>query len=391
VTWLAPSPPLRVAVVTPYYPPSVGGLERYTLQVARALHDHPGFEVVVVTTGTSRRTLVTNEGGITVVRLAPWFKLSNSPVSGWWPVQLRRLLRRHRIDVVHAHAPTPYLADVATYVAGRRPVVLTYHAGSLVKGIGGPVDALLRTYERAVLPRVLARADRLIAVSPVATSYATGRAELVPPGVDTAEFVHGPPPGSPTVLYVGRIQRTSRWKGVQVLLQAFALLARELPAARLVLVGDGDDVSTLRAQAATLGVADHVDWRGALAGDDLVRAYQQAAVVALPSLTEAESFGMVLIEAMACGRPVVASRVGGIPQVVRDGVDGLLVAPGDVMALAAALRTLLDDGSLRESMGAAGRAAAVATWDWKHSTSHTLRILREAHEESRTTSAARME
>ena len=247
------SRPVRVAEVTPHYPPSVGGLERYTHRVAQALRDDPGFEVVVITTGTGRRTETTVEDGITVVRLAPWFTLSNSPVSGWWPVQLRRLLREHRIDVVHAHAPTPYLADVACYVAGSRPVVLTYHAGSLVKGVGGAVDALLRTYERHVLPRVVARADRVLAVSEVCLPGVADR-ELVPPGVDTDVFVPGSDPTGPTVptvLYAGRMQRSSRWKGVQVLVEAFAALGREVPDARLVLVGDGDDVPHLREQAAS--------------------------------------------------------------------------------------------------------------------------------------------
>lgn len=370
--------PVRVALVTPYYPPSVGGLERYTHEVARALHRHPGFEVVVVTTGSSRRTSVVTEDGITVVRLAPWLKFSNSPVSGWWPVQLRSILRRHRVDVVHAHAPTPYLADVAAYVAGSRPVVLTYHSGSLVKGTGGAVDALLRAYERVVLPRVFARADRLVAVSPAATTHATGRATVVPPGVDTLTFVPGPPPLSPRVLFVGRMQRTSRWKGVQVLLEAFAGVVDEVPDARLVLVGDGDDVPALRSRAAALGIAARVDWRGALSGAELVGAYQQASVVVLPSLTESESFGMTLVEAMACGRPVVGSRVGGIPFVVRDGVDGVLVPPGDVGSLASALTGLLRDGDRRAALGAAGRAVAEQRWDWRHSTGATLQLLREA-------------
>ena len=109
-----------------------------------------------------------------------------------------------------------------------------------------------------------------------------------------------------------------------------------------------------------------------------MRAYQEASVVVLPSLTEAESFGMTLVEAMACGRPVVGSRVGGIPGVVRDGVDGLLVPPGDAPALAEALRRLLTDEELGATMGAEGRRAAESTWDWRHSTGTTLRVLREA-------------
>ncbi len=368
--------PIRVALVTPYFPPSVGGLERYTHHEALALRDDPGFEVVVVTTGTSRRTSVTEEDGVTVVRLAPWLKLSNSPVSGWWPVQLRRLFARHRIDVVHAHAPTPGLPDLASYAAGRRPVVLTYHSGSMVKGVGGAVDALLRTYERQVLPRVMRRSSQLIAVSPVAVTHGTGRARLVPPGVDSTVFVPGPPVTGSDVLFVGRIQRTSRWKGVATLLSAFASLSH--PEARLVLVGDGDDVPFLQEQAASLGIADRVVWRGPLHDAELVAAYQSAAVVVLPSLTESESFGMTLVEAMACGRPVVGSDVGGIPFVVRPGVDGELVPAGDAAALAATLDRLLGSPDVLARMGAAGREAAVERWDWTHSVAGTLDVLRDA-------------
>lgn len=368
--------PIRVALVTPYYPPSVGGLERYTHHEALALRDHPDFDVVVVTTSSGRRTSVAVEDGVTVVRLAPWLKLSNSPVSGWWPVQLRRLFARHRIDVVHAHAPTPGLADLASYAAGKRPVVLTYHSGSMVKGVGGAVDALLRTYERHVLPRVMRRATSLVAVSPVAVTHATGRASLVPPGVDSSVFAPGPPVTGSDVVFVGRIQRTSRWKGVSVLLEAFASLRH--PSARLVLVGDGDDVPSLRSRCDELGVADRVVWRGALHGAALVEAYQQAAVVVLPSLTESESFGMTLVEAMACGRPVVGSDVGGIPFVIRPGVDGELVPAGDAAALAATLDRLLASPALLDRLGAAGREAAVDRWDWSHSVAGTLDVLRDA-------------
>lgn len=191
------------------------------------------------------------------------------------------------------------------------------------------------------------------------------------------EFRPGVGPAAPTVLYVGRLQRTSRCKGVPVLLDAFAKVAAEVPDARLVVVGDGDDVPALQAQASALALDGRVEWRGAVHGEALVAAYQQSSVVALPSLTDAESFGMTLIEAMACGRPVVGSRVGGIPSVVRDGVDGVLVPPGDAGALAAALVDVLDPAR-GEALGAAGRAAAVERWDWRHSADATLALLREA-------------
>ena len=183
-----PARPLRVVLVAPRFPPDVGGLEAYAGWVADQLAAEPGVEVTVVTTTPGRRGLTQWVGGHRVIRLGTWVTLSNTPLSPLWWFQLRRLFRRLAPDVVNVHAPVPGIGDLATFAAGRTPVLMTYHSGSLVKGTGGLVDALLRTYERRVLPRVFARCAGLVAVSPVASTYATGRARLVPPGVDSSYF-----------------------------------------------------------------------------------------------------------------------------------------------------------------------------------------------------------
>jgi glycosyltransferase involved in cell wall biosynthesis len=351
----------RVAVVTPRFPPQVGGMERYAGWTAETLAA-AGHDVTVISTTPGPWTRREDHDGIPVIRLGSWATLSNTPVSPLWPVQLRRLLTELEVDVVNAHAPVPGIADVAAYVSPV-PVVLTYHSGSLVKG-GHPVDPALRAYERHVLPRVFDRCAELVAVSPVAMTHATGRAHLLPPGVDTTRFTPGEEDREQTVLYVGRVERTSRWKGLDVLIAAMPRLLHPAPRARLVVVGDGDDVRRLQDCAAELGVAHAIDWRGAVDHWALPELYRRAGVTVLPSLTEAESFGITLVEAMASGCPVVASRVGGIPYVVRDGVDGQLVTPGDPTALADALADVLLDPARAAEMGAGGREAAASRWDW---------------------------
>ncbi len=368
---------VRAALVTPRFPPEVGGVERYVLRVAEALRDSGRYDVTVVTSSGSRRTTYDTVDGFPVHRLGTWATLSNTRVNPVWAWQLRRLLMRLEVDVVNAHAPVPGLADLAAWIAPA-PVVLTYHAGSMVKG-DHPADALLRGYERHLLPRVFDRCAALVAVSPVSCARATGRAALIPPGVDCALFA---PPASGAVracrvLYVGRVERTSRWKGLQVLLDALVRLRDLVPGVRLEVVGDGDDVSSLRRRAVRLGVAGVVDWRGPVDHRELPRHYRAAGVTVLPSLTEAESFGMVLTEAMASGCPVVGSAVGGIPFVVRDGVDGLLVPPGDPCALAEALASVLSDPARAAAMGAAGREAALTRWNREVHEERTVRLLDE--------------
>ena len=355
----------RVAVLSPRFPPDAGGVEEYAAWVARSVRA-AGHDVTVVTTG--RRAGRDRHHGIPVIRLRSWLTVSNTPVNPLWWWQVRRLLRRLDVDVVNAHAPVPGLADLAAY-RSPAPVVLTYHAGSLVKG-GHPVDPVLRAYERHLLPRVFARCRALIAVSPVSLAHATGRAHLVPPGVDTDLF-SPPDPGAtraPRVLYVGRVERTSRWKGLQVLVDALPRLRQLVPDVRLEVVGDGDDVESLQKQAAERGVADLVDWRGRVEHDALPAYYRRVGVTVLPSLTEAESFGMALAEAIACGCPVVGSAVGGIPFVVRDGEDGLLVPPGDADALAEALAAVLG-GDVRPGP---------SRWDWRRQVETTVRVIEEA-------------
>lgn len=360
--------PRTVAVVAPYYPPKIGGVENYAARIAAALAEAPDLEPVVITTRLSGlRTTVGTEQGVRVIRLGAWLRLSNTPLSPLWPFQLRRWLRRTGAQVVNAHAPVPGLADLAVAVSGRRPAVLTYHAGSMHKGEpgSGAADRLIGGYERAVLPRVFRRARALVAVSPVSLAAGHPHAVQITPGVDTGRFTPGLPASQRprTLVYVGRMDRSSAWKGVDVLIGALAELA-DLPEVRLRLVGGGDAVPELLAQAGRLGVAERVEAMGELTGDQLVEAVRGAAVLALPSRTEAESFGMALVEAMACGTPVVGSAVGGIPYVVTDGETGLLVPPGDVAALAAACRRLLTDDELADRLGAAGRRHVERHYGW---------------------------
>jgi glycosyltransferase involved in cell wall biosynthesis len=356
--------PLRVALVTPRFPPDVGGLENYVGWVAETLRDSDSCEVTVVTTSGGRRRREETWRGIRVIRLGTWLTLSNTPVNPLWWWQVRRLLTRLEVDVVNAHAPVPGLADLAAFTSPA-PV--------------HPVDGVLRAYERHVLPRVFDHCAELVAVSPVSRAYATGRAHVIPPGVDTTIFTPSPAAArSPRVLYVGRVERTSRWKGLETLVDSLPALRETVPEVRLDVVGSGDDVPHLREHAARLGVADCIDWHGAVPHGELPRFYRSAAVTVLPSLTESESFGMTLVEAMACGCPVVGSAVGGIPFVIRDEVDGLLVPPGDAAALARALAGVLTDPARAAQLGAAGLEAARTHWDWARQRERTLQVLTDA-------------
>jgi glycosyltransferase involved in cell wall biosynthesis len=190
-----------------------------------------------------------------------------------------------------------------------------------------------------------AAADSLAAAGVVRS-----RIRIVPPGAAPI----GTPPGPAAAPVVGAISRLSKEKNVALLLRAFALVAREIPEAELRVYGDGPERAALEALAASLGIAAKVAFLGHV--PDAGARCGEFAVFAVPS--SRESFGLAVLEAMACGVPVVATAVGGLPELILDGETGKLVAPEDERAMAGALLELLRDREAALRMGAAGRARA---------------------------------
>jgi len=155
-------------------------------------------------------------------------------------------------------------------------------------------------------------------------------------------------------MFVGQLERVNRTvKGLDTLFRAFVTVSKEIPGAVLVVVGDGSAKRYYMETAQALGILEKVHFTGKIAHDQMPGTYSGADVLCLPSTGDAESLGLVLLEAQACGIPVVASAVGGIPAVVRDGETGLLVTPGPD-SLANALCRLLKNQPLRQKMGEAG-------------------------------------
>jgi glycosyltransferase involved in cell wall biosynthesis len=364
---------VKILVATPYLFPHGGGLERYAHTLSAQL-EKDGHEVVALghsaeLTSSSRR-----------IGVLPRWKLSNTPVSSAIFREARRLLREG-VDVVSLHTPVPGTAELVAYAARRErvPYVVTYHAGMLAAP-PGPLRAAAwahrNSFERAMIDRASAR----IAVSPYVAQnvYRERPSTIVPPGVDTARFRPCADEVPGRILFVGPVDRAYAWKGFDVLFQAFLDLALRDPQAHLRAVGHGDLVESYQMKAKAAGLADRISFAGRLPDDALPLEYSQASVLVLPSTSPAESFGMVLAEANACGRAVVGSRVGGIPFFVEDGINGLLAQPGDARDLARQIETLLADGSLRAKLGEAGRLKVRAHHRWSALAQQTAAVLEAA-------------
>ena len=372
---------MRILAVTPYYDPEGGGLERYAHTI---LHHLAGklHEVEAVT--LTRRGLPSGPRyGVGVERVPSRLQVGNAPIDPAFGNNVRQAVQRFRPDVVVAHTPVPFAAEMA-YMAVRKtgvPFVVTYHAGRLSGS--SPALAVAAALHRATFERwMLAGSTGLIAVSPFVRDNALhrhrDRVTIIPPGVDSRRFHSGGPAQGQGILFVGPLDQSYRWKGVDVLVSAFKRLRRRFPEATLTLVGDGDRRAEFERLAQTMPGALRV--HGRLSDEKLVAEYDRAAVAVLPSTSQAESFGMVLAEANSCVRPVVASQIGGIPDFVRDGDNGLLARPGDAADLAEKLSAVLSDPDLARRMGRNGRERVLRGHDWAALATRTHNVLEAAIE-----------
>jgi glycosyltransferase involved in cell wall biosynthesis len=353
---------MRVLHLGKYYAPERGGIERYTQALAEwcvaqgdavgvLVHQRPGLW-----RGT-RETL----NGVEIRRAGCLAAPVYTPLSPGFPLQLTHALREFRPDLLHLHFPNPScFAALASPAARRLPWIVHWHADV-------PPDSpdwRLRTFYRAYRPfeqATLARARAIVATSrpyldaSTALSRWRDKARVVPLGIGDLPAISTPgqapawPSAGLRLLAVGRL---SRYKGFGVLIEALAQVAD----ASLLLVGQGECERELRALASARGVDARLRFAGDLDDATLAAAYAAADAFVLPSLDRGEAFGLVLLEAMRAGLPVVASAIAGsgVGSVVVDGETGRLVPPGDAPALAAAIEGMRD-GALRQRLGQAGR------------------------------------
>jgi glycosyltransferase involved in cell wall biosynthesis len=363
---------LRIAHVTATFPPYRGGTGNVcyynTLELARRGHD---VHVLTAAMGNTTSRNVRDE--VTVHYLRELVRIGNAPVLPSLPGALRGF------DIIHLHYPFILGAEMVSLAAVRSkvPFVVSFHNDLIGDGIRATIFTL---YQLLSARLTIRRAERLCAVSLDHYESSHLRRSLkphrpvaveLPNGVDTERFspvdagndmrhAYGIPADATLLLFVAALDRAHHFKGLDRLLQAMQMLP---PSIRLLVIGDGDLRPVYQQQAVALGIAERVLFVGAIDHHATPPFFRAADVTVLPS-SPPESFGLVLIESLACGTPVIASNIPGVRTVVDDDSDGFLVEAGNIEALADAIRHMVRDETVRQEMGRRGRAKVEARYDW---------------------------
>ncbi len=278
--------------------------------------------------------------------------------------QVKEIFEREQFDICHLHEPLMPMLCTTVLRLCPVPTVGTFHASG-----GKPWYSFWTPVGKHLLDKWFQKLDSRVAVSDVAAGYANrffpADYKIIPNGIDSHHFRPDVSPvdryndGKLNILFVGRMEKR---KGVNDLIDAFRIVKEQVPESRLILVGPGTSLRRFyEAKVLRYGIKDVV-FEGFASYDDLPRFYKRAHVVCLPA-TGHESFGIVLLEAMAVGKPIVATDIDGYRSVVTNESEGLLVPPRNPQKLAESLLTLLRDESLRWKMGRRGEIKAVR-YDW---------------------------
>lgn len=355
---------MKIVIITPYFYPRMGGVEKYVFNIARGLKKNYKFNVVIITSRKGVKITKSIEDGILIYRIPTLFYLSNTPINLFWYSILYNILKTEKPNLVNAHTPVPYLSDIASLVCKKLdiPFVLSYH-NDLIK------DALFYKpifwmYYKFAEQFTFKSSRTIIATSQYYVKNSkyinrfSKKIEIISPGVDIDTFKPTVKPiniksiskNAPVVLFVGQLDKTHLHKGIINLIKAMVFVKKNFPDAHLVIIGKGNNIEYLKKVCKNLNLTNNVIFTGYVTENEISSYYSRASLVVLPSTNNSEGFGMVLLEAAAMGKAAIGTKVGGIPSIIFDKKTGLLIEPNNIDMLSNAIIHLLSNTNLRNKI-----------------------------------------
>jgi glycosyltransferase involved in cell wall biosynthesis len=334
---------LKILQTPARFYPYTGGVENYTYHLSRELI-RLGHEVKIICANEPKDGKSINNG-IKLKRLDYIGKIANTNITLTLPFHILK----EDFDLIHTHLPTPWSADWSAIfsIGKRKPLVLSYHndivgdgsACHIAKGYNLTALKYLKKYQEKI--------------------------EIIPVGVDIGRFTPSETETEYTIFFLSLLDEFHKYKGLDYLLGAIELVKKEIPVVKLIVGGSGKLLNYYREKTASMGLENNVDFAGYISNESIPDYYRNCNLFVLPSISASqEGFGIVLLEAMASGRPVIGSDIVGVAEDIDKYSTGIVVKPRDTKALADAIIRILQDKKEAKRMGINGRELIEEKYSW---------------------------
>ena len=360
---------MKIIQLSPYFYPHLGGVESHVLELSKHLIER-GHEVTVITTqleGTKKKEIY---DGVTIERVKPLSIVFKTPILH----KLRDAMLDKDCDIIHGHSPPPLTCFLGLRASQKMgvPFVLTYHCDLELPFALGPLA--VQTYQNTIGAYTVSKSDMIITTTDTygATSRTVWRedSKVIPNAVDADTFnpdndgskvrkKFGIHHDEKMILYVGRLVPH---KGIQYLIRSAQYLGKEV---KYVVVGTGEYEEHLHSLVRDLSLEDRIIFAGRVSMEELPEFYAAADLFVLPSISRLEAFGIVALEALASGVPVVVSDIPGVRDVIIEGRHGLLGEPMKPEDIAGKIRTILENPEMAKKMGEQGRKIVEEKYTWE--------------------------
>ncbi|MFA6296288.1 MAG: glycosyltransferase family 4 protein [Patescibacteria group bacterium] len=323
--------------------PAIGGVEKYALDLSSELAKNNNVKVICA---DEPKTNLNESNSIKISRLRTFLKIANTNITLSLPFRLLR----EKFDLIHTYFPTPWSSDWSVLIAklkGKKAVISYCND---IKG-SGISDIIAKIYNNTVLRLTLRLADKIIIIGPnflETSKYLkkySNKIIFIPIGVDTEKFKKiNIDKEKNTLFFLSILDEYHQYKGLDYLLEAIRLVKKENPDVKLIVGGKGKLQSDYIKKAKGLGIESNVKFIGFVADNELISYYNKCECFILPSCdSEQEGFGIVLLEALSCDTPVIATDVVGIAREIKENNAGIIIEPKKADQLASAINTLLRD------------------------------------------------
>ena len=353
---------MKLVMVTPYFFPKIGGLEKYAYSFAKSLQKHFGWEIVIITSNhLSKKDEVVMEKGIKVYRLSPLFKLSNTPINPFWYWKIKKILKQEKPDCINAHTPVPFIADVAALAAGNIPLLVTYHAFTLEKYNATGFNLLIKCYK--VLEFALfQKAKKIIVPSkPVKSAIPaifSKKVVVINNSVSSEDVVirkANKKQKNPSIVFVSNLDKTHEWKGLQDVLLAVKMYKEKTKKdITLYVIGDGDNKKSYEQIAKDYGLTKTVQFVGRKIGKEKDAILAKATAGVIYPKSSNDGFPTVILEYWAQSLPVIAANILPINEILTDKKNALLVQPQNPSALAESIKKTITNTTLLKKIATGG-------------------------------------